>query len=85
MTSEISIESAAPPPSMRGRHGKQRKEAIRLAVEGLQPGQVIRWRPLKAPSKSKANELCCLVKRQYQERQFTVRKEDGGFDIYRTA
>lgn len=83
-TLEFSIEVAAPPPSRRGRHQKVKK-FLRLGVESLEAGQVLRWRPAVTPGRSRANEVALRVSKDFPGRKFTVRKEDGGFDIYRTA
>jgi len=83
MNAEFTIETAEPTPCRRGRHNH--KLALRLAVESLQPGQVLRWRPSRATTRSRGGEVAWLVAREFPGRKFTTRKADLGFDIYRTA
>jgi hypothetical protein len=80
---EFTIETATPPPCGRGRHGRVKND-LRTRIEALEAGQVLRWRPAEATSRSRANEVAWLVSKDFPGRKFTVRKENGGFDIYRT-
>lgn len=81
---EFTIETAVPPSCNRGRHSKLKK-ALRAGVESLHVGQVLRWRPEGPVGRGRANEVTWLVSRDFPGRKFTVRKENGGFDIYRIA
>jgi len=78
MTSEFIIEQAGPAP---GRGAP--KTPLRLQIEKLKIGEVLRWRPTGgAPDvahRSAYNAAKALVA------VFSVRKVVGGFDIYRTA
>lgn len=85
---EFTIETAAPPRPRAGRppgySNSARKVALVRQLERLQPGQVLRWRSAEA-SHTRANNAIYTVRTLIPAAGFRVRKEDGGFDIYRTA
>jgi hypothetical protein len=80
--SEFIIE-AGRPSETRGRA----KRPLRLKLEQLQPGQVLRWRPVevKGCTFGSVHSACGAIRKQHAERSFKVRKEHGGFDIFRIA
>ena len=78
---EFVIEHAAPPPS---RRGMKATSPQRDQIEALLPGQVLRWRGSEA-LRSRVNNAVQAVKLRHTDRAFETRKEDGGYDIYRTA
>lgn len=77
---EFVIE-AGRPSETRGRA----KRPLRLTLEQLQPGQVLRWRPVevKGCTFGSVHSACGAIRQQCPGRSFKVRKQDGGFDIYR--
>jgi hypothetical protein len=81
-TAEFIIEHASPPET-RGRS----KTALRLVLEKLAPGQVLRWRPTCTVGNSTGaiHSILKGIREQNPGRSFKVRKEDQGFDIFRVA
>jgi hypothetical protein len=79
---EFIIETARPPETC-GRP----KTALRLALEQLAPGQVLRWRPTCTVGNSfgAVHSILKGIREQNPGRSFKVRKEDQGFDIFRVA
>lgn len=78
---EFTIETATPPPAKRGCHSIS---PLRVKLNALQPGQVLRWRS-PSGSNAKVQNVVQAIKKAHADRAFAVRKEDGGFDVYRTA
>lgn len=81
-TDEFTIETAPPPADRIG--GRGLKSDLRKQVEALKVGQVLRWRGDRA-NKAAVDATVKNIRRTFVERSFTTRKENGGFDIYRTA
>jgi hypothetical protein len=80
MTIEFTIEKAAAGPvPARGAP----KTPLRLHVEQLKVGEVLRWRPT-GPVQNVAHR-CAYSAAKAHGFALTVRKVDGGYDIYRTA
>lgn len=88
MNSEFTIENAPSPPPRRGRPAGFDQHAIKAPLvrqlEQVRPGQVLRWRSSQA-SHSRANNAIYTVRTKIPSAAFSVRKEDGGLDIYRIA
>ena len=78
---EFIIETATPPPP---RRGMKAVNPQREAVSRLEPGQVLRWRGPECRRDRVVNAIAA-TKAKHPGRTFTTRKEDGGYDIYRTA
>jgi hypothetical protein len=81
MNEEFTILKAEPP-NQRGICGG--KCELRRQIEALAVGEVLRWRPMGDVSPNAAANMAFLV-RQASGYKLTVRKVDGGNDIYRTA
>lgn len=75
------IEVAVPPPSRRGMRASSPQ---RDHIAALLPGQVLRWREDYA-QRNRVNNAVQAVKAKHPGRVFVTRKENGGYDIYRTA
>jgi hypothetical protein len=76
---EFTIERAEAPPII-GRGSP--KSDLRLKLEQLQEGEVLRWRPTQPHARSKAYHTAAAVA-TLTGATFKVRKENGGYDIYR--
>jgi hypothetical protein len=80
MAPEFTIEKApAGPVPVRGAP----KTPLRLQIEKLKIGEVLRWRPT-GEARDVAHH-CAYVAGKALGAAFTTRKVDGGYDIYRTA
>jgi len=82
MSAEFTILKAALPPDTRG--GGNPKSPLRVKIEELKVGQVLQWRPLGSYAAKAANSTAVLVRKTHGY-ELSVRKVDGGNDIYRTA
>lgn len=87
-TAEFVIETAAPPAPRAGRPAGLANDSLKrplvLQLQTLAPGQVLRWRSAQAKHYRCRNAISS-VRCNAPSAAFTVRKENGGFDIYRTA
>ena len=88
MSDEFHIETAPAPRRGRGRlpglSADARKKPLVLHLQALRPGQVLRWRGERV-TYTRANNAIFSVRNITPEARYTVRKEDGGLDIYRLA
>jgi hypothetical protein len=80
-TPEFTIETAVPPIHHRG----VQKSALRLRIEELKTGQVLRYRPTDAAPGPHQIHAAVSVIAKSNKITLTLRKVDGGVDIYRTA
>lgn len=75
---EFVIETASPPARWLGRP----RSNLRLMMEQMRPGQVLRWRSPSCKKKA-ISSVIHLIKQKDKTAAWHVRKETGGFDIYR--
>lgn len=78
--SEFTIEKAEAPSVSRG----SPRSALRLQMETLNVGEVLRWRPSKSNQTAAAAHRLKFDIQKALGRRFTVHKVEGGADIYRT-
>jgi hypothetical protein len=77
--SEFTIEKAEAPNVGRG----SPRSALRMQMESLKVGEVLRWRPTSNKTVATAHRASFDI-RKALGRRFTVQKVEGGADIYRT-
>lgn len=85
---EFTTAPEAPPARLRGRELGFRQEdrytALTASLESLECGHVLRWRSVLANS-NRAASAVLRTRSRHPGRLFTIRKADGGYDIYRIA
>jgi len=81
MRAEFTKLKAAPPERNAPRNPKSE---LLIQIEGLEVGEVLQWMPTGEHSPKAAYSRAVQVRKSHSY-TLTVRKVDGGFNIYRTA
>jgi hypothetical protein len=77
---EFTVERATVPAY--GKGGRGNKSPLRLQIEALKPGEVLRWRPDASISNSKLDTAITQIRKHLPGKTYATRKVNGGFDIF---